>query len=298
MPFYPSLPMQRDYVDPLSAGVLGLGAGLEVGNRALKSQMYGEALAQEREKRQALKEYSQTGDVSKLMTVAPEIGVKMQEAQAYQQKVQLEAIKPGLDLAYQMADGMTPENFQARRDTVVKIFPAMDALLPKTYDEKQIQSQKQAYERMKKLEDPYKAARLEIEKTKAETQRQHYGNVARHQEAMEGLRKREVGIKEGTAAHRAGERPSFADFQNQPENIGLSYSEQVRKFNQLVSEGKETGKATKPLTPKQQAEKERIEAKTKLIKKLTGEPEGGIVHTSDHELTPAEAAALLKQMGQ
>lgn len=139
MPFYPRLP-DPHYIDPLSTGIRGLSAGLQVGNQALQSQMYGEALAQEREQRQALKEYGQTGDIGKLMSVAPEVGLKMQEAQARQQKALMDAVKPGLELTYMLAPTATEENYGALRSSIIKSFPVMEGVLPPNYSKPQIDS--------------------------------------------------------------------------------------------------------------------------------------------------------------
>lgn len=291
-PFYPRLP-EPQYTDPLTAGVTGLGMGLAVGNRALQSQMYGEALAAEREKRQALKEYGETGDVSKLMTVAPEVGVRLQEAKAHQQKAMMDAVKPALELTYMLAPSATPENYDALANSITSSFPIMKGLLPPKYDKAAIDNFISQYE-------SFLRKGKETRPSGTKWFRGPGGQFRTFSDAEtpppgwtpyeKPIQEREYPIVDESGKVTGKVTSTGRPVVQHPKtgfNFEQSYQEALRtdptltrtqhRINLIKQEtaAREGSKAEKPLTPKQKADLEKTKAKTQLIKKLTGESEAG-----------------------
>lgn len=121
-PFYPRLP-DPQYTDPVAAGVTGLGVGLAVGNRALQSQMYGEALAEQRDKRKALQEYAQTGDEKVLYPyLTPEQAISRPAKLSAEQIV---TATKAMDYWDTVRPYMTMETYPKIRSQAMQTFPEL-----------------------------------------------------------------------------------------------------------------------------------------------------------------------------
>lgn len=204
------------------------------------------------------------------------------------QKQQLEAIKPALDYGYAMADAVMadPSKFPQVREMMIKLAPPLAAGFPTEYSPEVVNKFKTSYERMKKLEDPYKAAGLDIKRQELEIKRKEGESKEDFRKRTLGLRGAEVGIHAGAEQRKAGEKPSFADFQKDPAIAALPYNQQVARFNQSIAEGKAIGTGAKPLTPKQKSDADKAKAKVDLIRKLGGTPPSEDSTTHD-EMPPA-----------
>lgn len=264
----------------------------------------------------ALKGYAQTKDINQLLLANPAAGSRIMEAQTHQRKADIDALKPGLDYLYMNKDALKdPTQYSTIRANALKISPMLGAHLPEQFNPdttpQLIDQGAASYEKMKKLEktlSPYEAGKLSSFQERNAIMRGKAETEAQYKQRLLELRDREVSTKEFGTQSKMGEKPRFIDFVKDPEIAKLPYPEQVKRFNLSVSEGKEAGKGAKPLTPLQAAKLKEMEATTDLINKLSKgkggatatppPPANPIVHTSDHELTPEEAAALLKQMGQ
>jgi hypothetical protein len=282
-------------IDMTQALFKGMAAPMQTMAIENKNALAHQQLQDYQERKNALAQYGQTGDINQLESVAPEAAYKIREAKIHQQKANMEAIKPGMDYLYVNKEALKdPNQYTAIRNNAVQMSPMLAAHLPETFDPsstpQKIDAGASAYERMRKLEDPYRAASLGLREKEIANKKEFY------QRKLDLSERRLVqrGAKEG---RDIGKAPRFDQFIQDPEISKLSYPEQVRMFNLSISQGKEDAKPKKELDPLKQAKLADIETTTRLKKKLLGEDTTGkgVVYTSDHELTPAEAAEILKK---
>lgn len=131
MAFYPELPMKQT-LDPLTAGVTGLGAGLEVGNQALKSQALNEALQERREKQAALKQFAETKDPNALMGIDPELGIRVKAWLDSQPPENLKDITNATKYVQSIGPSINSRTWGSIRPEIEKAFPKLpkEALPP------------------------------------------------------------------------------------------------------------------------------------------------------------------------
>lgn len=191
--FFPPLPEPRP-ANVMGSALAGYGAIQQVQNEQTRNALAQMQLGKEQAGQSALEEYRTTGDIEKLKTANPKQYAEIVTAEAHKKKAELDAMKPGLDLAYTLSGIATPENYGELRDHIEKTYPALGKGLPRSYDPNAIKNFRQSYERMKKLEDPYKQGHLEEEQKRTDIQRRNYETDAQYKLRIAGLREQEVGI--------------------------------------------------------------------------------------------------------
>jgi hypothetical protein len=135
MPYYSAFPpLPRTGYDPFGAAIGGFERGLGAYNLALQSGEYQRALQRQQETRGALQQFGQTGDVSALMGVAPEIGMRME---AMRSRTLADRVKAAGEYFDVMAPFLTKESLPEFYRTLESKFgvPTRGWTVPKTDEE-------------------------------------------------------------------------------------------------------------------------------------------------------------------
>lgn len=137
--FYPALPSPTD-VKPVNYAARlggGLALGEEIAGGAMKNEMTGLALQQYKGRQAALKDYTQTGDMSKVMMADPEFGLKLQgelrKMGVEDRKERVEAISKGADFMTKALPFVNEKNWHLFAEDAAKI-PMLRGLVPAKYD--------------------------------------------------------------------------------------------------------------------------------------------------------------------
>lgn len=168
MSYFPELPKPQP-ADPAGSMLAGYGAAQEIQGKQSTNALREMQLGQAQQSQSALEEYRKTGDVEKLKTANPKMYAEITTAQAHQRKAETDAMKPAIDLAYTLSGIATEENYGELTKQLTNAFPALGKMLGDTYDPQKIAGFRQAYEKMKKLDDPnFKAEHLALDERRTD----------------------------------------------------------------------------------------------------------------------------------